>query len=146
MRPAEPRDAQALLALTIELGYASDLHEIEARLSRLLDHGEHALLVAESGGEVAGLCDLRLCEQIESPAFAEIAALVVGERFRGQGHGTALVAAAQAWARARGLPELRVRTNVRRTRTQAFYRALGFEGVKEQAVFRRRVAPGAASG
>ena len=68
---------------------------------------------------------------------AELVGLVVDEALRGRGIGAALVTAAEAWARERGLARLRVRSNVTREATHSFYRRLGYEEVKRQVVFRK---------
>ena len=54
---------------------------------------------------------------------------------RGEVIGSALVAEAARWARARGLPTLWVRVNVWREATPRFYESLGFHLHKEQRVF-----------
>ena len=53
-------------------------------------------------------------------------ALVVDESRRGLGIGAALVDAALDWAAGQGFDTLRVRSNVVRERTHAFYERLGF--------------------
>ena len=46
---------------------------------------------------------------------------------------------AWAWARARGCAALRVRSNVVRERAHRFYRRAGFETIKTQHVFEKRI-------
>ena len=47
--------------------------------------------------------------------------------------------AGEAWARARGLKEMVLRSNVIRERAHAFYRRLGYEEQKRQVKLRRRL-------
>ena len=61
----------------------------------------------------------------------------MAEGLRGHGAGRALIEAAVAWARERGVKTLRVRSRAQREGAHAFYEALGFERVKTQVVFRR---------
>lgn len=53
--------------------------------------------------------------------------LAVAESARGQGHGRALMAAAEAWLRARGCPKLQLMVRDGNDAAIGFYRALGLE-------------------
>jgi ribosomal protein S18 acetylase RimI-like enzyme len=53
--------------------------------------------------------------------------LAVAESARGQGHGRALMAAAEAWLRARGCPKLQLMVREGNDAAIGFYRALGLE-------------------
>ncbi len=77
--------------------------------------------------------------QLEEPPFAELAGLVVADSARGIGIGAALLAAAEAWARAAGFALMRVRSNVVRERAHRFYEREGYCRVKAQAVFHKSI-------
>jgi len=64
-----------------------------------------------------------------------VIALVVTEEARGEGIGSALVAEAVHWARARSLPRVWVRVSLWREATPRFYESLGFRLRKEQRVY-----------
>ena len=68
---------------------------------------------------------------------AEVVGLVVDADARRAGAGRRLVAAAEDWARAQGMGELFLRSNVVRPEAHAFYPALGFERSKTQHVYRK---------
>ncbi|RSV41151.1 GNAT family acetyltransferase [Sphingomonas sp. ABOLE] len=53
--------------------------------------------------------------------------LAVAESARGQGHGRALMAAAEAWLRARGCPKLQLMVRDGNDAAIGFYRAVGLE-------------------
>ena len=72
---------------------------------------------------------------IESGERVEIVGLVVDEQARRTGTGRRLVAAAEDWARARGMPELFLRSNVLRTEAHPFYEQLGFLRTKTQHAY-----------
>jgi RimJ/RimL family protein N-acetyltransferase len=77
--------------------------------------------VAEAGGDVVGLIFV-----IESGfGFGEIG-MMVDAAWRGQGVGTALVAAAIDWARARGLHKLTLSVFPQNEAAIALYRKFGF--------------------
>ncbi|HEX9009910.1 MAG TPA: GNAT family N-acetyltransferase [Holophagaceae bacterium] len=140
IRPARPGDADRLACLTGQLGYPAPPEAIQDRLDRLMAVEDQVVLVAEGDGEVVGWAQVGRGLTLESGAQAELVGLVVDEAWRGRGIGAALVAAAEDWARDRGLPRLRVRSNVTREATHRFYRNLGFEEAKRQVVFRKALA------
>lgn len=136
IRHAIDSDAAALAALSTQLGYPARPEEAAERLSAL---GAGALLVAEEDGAVLGwihVCGIRF---FQSPPFAEIVGLVVDETARGRGVGKLLVQAAAGWAAEQGYGKLRVRSNVVREDAHRFYEREGFQRVKTQAVFDRRL-------
>lgn len=139
IRPATAADAERLAALSTELGYPMTAEEAGPRFEALARHPDHALLVAEDGGRVAGWIQVSLTRVFEAAASAEIAGLVVDAAARGRGIGAALVAAAEDWAAERGCRALRVRCNVVRERAHAFYRRERFREIKTQKVFERPI-------
>jgi predicted N-acetyltransferase YhbS len=135
LRPADSQDAAALAALSGELGYPSTEDALVERLASVLGRDDHLVCVAEKDGKVVGWLHAFVAFRIESPAFAEIAGLVVARSTRGEGLGRQLVQAASAWARLKGLRKIRVRSNVVRKESHDFYTHLGFESLKSQRVF-----------
>ena len=136
IREATASDAAVLAALSTQLGYPAQPEEAAERLSAL---GAGALLVAEEDGSVLGwihVCGIRF---FQSPPFAEIGGLVVDEAARGRGVGRLLLEAAVRWAAEQGYGKLRVRSNVVREDAHRFYEREGFQRVKTQAVFDRRL-------
>ena len=140
IRRARPEDSPRLAELSTELGYPMTSGEAVSRLRELASHSDHAILVAEADGRVAGWIQVSLPRIFETPARAEIAGLVVDETARGHGIGRRLVNAAVDWARERGCLAIRVRTNVVRERARAFYRREGFGEIKTQMVMEKPIA------
>jgi N-acetylglutamate synthase-like GNAT family acetyltransferase len=127
IRAARPGDAAGIARLSAQLGYPADVAVFAERLERLLPLATHALLVCEGeGGRLAGFIGLERRLTIEAGDQAEVVGLVVDADARRGGAGRALIAAAEDWARARGLRELFLRSNVVRPEAHAFYPALGF--------------------
>lgn len=135
LRSATSGDAPAIAAIAREFGYEPSEAEVEDHLSDLLGRDDHAVFVAESDGAVQGWGHVRINRQIETPRYAELAGLVVRRGSRGQGIGSALLAAAEAWARERGERSLRVRCNMVRERAHRFYRREGYAELKQQKTF-----------
>jgi len=136
IRPGRTDDAPALARLCTELGYPSAEAQVRERLRRL-GAADHGLFVAEaeSDGDLCGVVDVHERVVLEEDPFAELIALVVAGDARGEGIGSALVAEAVRWARARDLPKLWVRVSLWREGTPRFYESLGFHLYKEQRVF-----------
>ena len=137
-RPAGLSDATRLCELSGQLGYPVWEAELSRRLAHLLDRSDHYLLLAEAAsGQVVGW--IHGAEQwiLESEPNCEILGLVVDQNFRSQGVGRTLVAAVEAWAAARGLTSIRVRSNVARAESHPFYERLGFSRIKSQHVYRK---------
>jgi GNAT superfamily N-acetyltransferase len=113
---------------------------IAERLERLLARPEDAVLIAEMpSGEVVGWLHAAEQELLESGRRCEILGLVVDAGQRKLGAGRQLVAAAEAWARERGLAEMAVRSNVARVESHPFYERLGYLRVKTQHAYRKRL-------
>jgi len=134
IRTAVAADAAALAALSDALGYPSTVEQVRARLI-LLDDPERTILVAQTGGSVAGFIDVHLQRVVESEPYGEVGGLVVGAAHRGTGVGAALLEAAAAWSRERGLERLWIRANLARVGPHEFYAAIGCRTVKDQRVY-----------
>ena len=135
VRVARLADAAALADLSTQLGYPSSEAQVRGRL-RLLDDPERTLLVAESGGVVAGFIDVHVQRTVEEDPYGEVGGLAVTRERRASGIGRALLDAAAAWARDRGLSHLWIRANLARgTAAHGFYEHAGCRTVKDQRVY-----------
>lgn len=138
IRAANIGDAADIARLSAQLGYPADVAVFADRLERLLPLPTHALLVCEGDdGRLAGFIGLEQRLTVEAGDEAEVVGLVVDADARRTGTGRKLIAAAEDWARARGLRELFLRSNIVRPEAHAFYPALGFERSKTQHVYRK---------
>lgn len=138
VRRARKDDAAAIAELAGQLGYPSTPPQIEKRLARVLGDSEHALFVAElPGGRIGGWLHAFGYHVIESDARAEVAGLVVDETQRGSGVGRLLMKTAEAWAREKGYPAVKLRSNIVRHAAHAFYQRIGYKIPKTQHVFEK---------
>ena len=136
IRGATRADATRLAALSEVLGYPVTADALAERLGR----DEELVLVAEVGpGQVVGWLHGAEQELLESGRRCEILGLVVDDSHRGQGVGRRLVQAAEAWASARGLDQMAVRSNVGRAEWHPFYERLGYVRAKTQHAYRKRL-------
>jgi GNAT superfamily N-acetyltransferase len=146
VRSATPADASAIARLSGQLGYPVAVQPVTARLQRLLTSDKEAVYVAtDTKGEV--IAWIHGAEQllVESGTRCEILGLVVDEVVRRGGIGRQLVEAVEQWALARGLGEVSVRSAVSRAESHPFYQQLGYERVKSQHVYRKRLAAAGAA-
>lgn len=141
IRDAHESDLPVLCLLCAQLGYRGDAADIARWFADLQGRAGHALLVAEIDGNVLGLADLSERRHLVGPPMAELESLVVLESARGKGVGAALLAAAESWAGARGLAGLNLGSRVTRTDAHRFYEREGYIRVKEQAIYRKMLAP-----
>lgn len=140
-REMREADAPRVAELAGELGYPSTAAQILARKAVLDRQGMSIVTVAErAGGEIVGW--IIVCEicSMELDPHAEVKGLVVAEGARSVGVGALLMGAGEAWARARGLREMVLRSNVIRERAHAFYKRIGYEEQKRQVKLRKRLA------
>ena len=121
----------------MELGYSVDQSELIENIKEILKR-DGAVIVAEENNEIIGsvcvLIDVRLAEGI----YAEIVSLVVSKKSRGKGVGKALVKEAEKWASYR-VKKIRVRANEIRFSAHAFYQNQGYNHIKSQKIFIKKL-------
>ncbi len=136
-RTYRPDDLEPLQGLLVELGYGVEAPELQNNIGEITTKGGE-IIIAEKDGEAVGsicvLMDARLAEGV----CAEIVSLVVTEKARGKGIGKGLVNEAIAWA-AKHVSKIRVRANEIRSAAHAFYRVQGFEEIKTQKIFIKKL-------
>ena len=142
IRPAASGDAATLGRLLEQLGYPTDAAEIPQRIEKLHARPGTTVLVAEDEtGEVLGVLTVHLFQTMhaDEPA-AWLTALVVEEKARGQGVGSALVACAEDWAIKHGALRIALTSALHRESAHEFYKARDYEhtGVRLTKVFVNR--------
>jgi GNAT superfamily N-acetyltransferase len=136
IRAATSSDANELAKLSGQLGYPADAATVLRRLDGVVAHHAGVVLVAvDPQGGLGGFAHVEPRRLLIAEQFAELAALVVSETARGQRVGSALLAAAEGWAREQGFASMRVRSNILRERAHRFYLREGYVERKRQAVF-----------
>lgn len=140
LRQARREDAAEIARLAGELGYPAAEPEMRARLAELLGRPEHCAIVAASGARLLGWAAAEIRTLLVAGTKAELMGLVVAAEARRLGVGTALVAAVERWAVARGCTQLGVRSNVARAESHPFYECLGYARTKTQHVYSKRLA------
>ncbi|HEY2067841.1 MAG TPA: GNAT family N-acetyltransferase [Gemmatimonadaceae bacterium] len=155
VRQATPRDLETVVALRLALLLEHRDHPIYGRLradagararelfAEQLRSRTEAIFLAEHAGEVAGV--LRCVESagsllLEPARYAYVSSAYVRPAARRRGVLRALLASADAWARARGLDQMRLHNVAGSAEAEGAWSALGF-GVVEQVRVRQLDAP-----
>src|SRR6476620_3906479 len=154
VRPATPRDLDAVVALRLALLREHPDHPIYGRLRTEVDRRARelfaaqlrarteTLLLAEIAGEVVGI--LRCVESMGSPLldparYAYISSVYVRPEARRRGVLRALVSDAERWSRARGLDQMRLHNVAGSVEAERAWEALGFTVVEQVRL--RALAP-----
>ena len=134
VRPPLLSDAPALASLAGELGYPTSPEALLGRLATLHPTDAAVLVSTDADDVPTGWCHVEMRRTLVEPMSALIAGLVIGEGHRSAGIGAQLLAAAEAWARARGCKRLVVATRITRERAHRFYAREGYEVSKTSYV------------
>jgi GNAT superfamily N-acetyltransferase len=142
IRPVTAADTPAVAALSGELGYATGVGDMSARLAAVLAAPGHAVFAAE-GADGAVLGWVHVCARLLliDPLSAFVEGLVVAPGKRRRGVGRALMAAAEDWARDQGALVIRLRSAATREDAHAFYRVLGYHQGKTALGFEKQLPP-----
>jgi RimJ/RimL family protein N-acetyltransferase len=137
IRPAEPQDAAELVALASAVAAEPEGWLLadsrwrsvgdERRYVRAVRrHADAALLVAEADGALAGRLSISRDPHPSSAHVADLG-LMVDARFRRRGIGSALLVAAEEWARSTGVTKLELHVFPHNTPAIALYDKHGYE-------------------
>jgi ribosomal protein S18 acetylase RimI-like enzyme len=131
VRPAEPRDADAVLALMEGLtrpAVADDPQPQRDVFSAHVDHADAEVFVAELDGQVAGAASFWVQPRLNwTTPQAWIPDLFVAPSFRRRGAARALLDACVAEARRRGCHRIVLESGHHRAEAHRLYEAYGFE-------------------
>jgi len=132
-------DAESVAGLCTQLGYRTSTNEVERRLHEAGDEA-HAVFMADTpDGRAVGWVQVCARTILVSDRHAEVEGLVVDREWRGKGVGRALMRRAEEWARQEGCKVVSLRSNVVREGARPFYEDIGYEMVKTQWAFRKRL-------
>ena len=134
-------DSAEVADLTSQLGYPAGEADIRRRYDLISDREDARLFVAQDAGRaILGWIHVQVTYLLETDPRAEIWGLVVAESARRSGVGRLLVNAAEDWAVKQGLTVIAVRSNLLRVEAHTFYERLGFEAVKNQKAYRKKLS------
>ena len=143
IRPVEPADAAAWVALRTELwprAPADHAPEVGAFLAD--PPSEEACLVAETSQAIVGFVEVGLrkyAEECTTSPVGYLEGIYVSQTYRGRGIGRALVEAAESWARDRGCSEMASDRALTNEESGRFHLALGFNEVHRIVCYRKKL-------
>lgn len=139
IRDIAEQDAEAINALSTQLGYTMSIEQTLANIRSVLGTQGHNAFVAILENKIRGWIGVAEALQIESAPFCEIRGLIVDEKLRGGGIGKLLIEKVKQWSKETGNKTLRLRCNMIRKEAHLFYQHLGFREIKEQKVFEMKI-------
>ena len=132
-RHASRADVRAVLALLTDdhLGATregDDLEPYHAAFDAMAHEAGNTLIVGETGGQIIATYQLTFISGLSLRAArrAQIESVRIASHLRGQGIGTAMIADAEARARAAGCTLIQLTMNRSRSDAKRFYERLGF--------------------
>ena len=126
IRNAIKEDAPAIQNLLEQLGYESELANLELSLSA--QSADSEVFVALDGQRPVGFISLIYFDYFPlQESVCRITAITVDEKARGTGVGTKLIDFAANKALEKACVQLEVTTSLAREKTQRYYAYLGFE-------------------
>jgi GNAT superfamily N-acetyltransferase len=143
VRDATADDAPDVARLLGQLGYPSTAQEVTARLGTWsVDPDGRVLAAVEPTGAVVGCLSVHAIPYFEKTGrWARVVSLVVDDRARRSGVGTALMRAAEDTARHWGCRTVEVTSHRARHDAHAFYQRLGYvDGCAESGRFLKPLA------
>ena len=145
IRPVDVADAEAVAALSAELGYPVSVAAMEARIRSYALLTDRVVFVACRDGIVIGWIDVGIVHHLQVEPNGEIGGLVVSHACRSSGIGAKLVSRAEEWVKERGVTRVVVRSNITREAAHRFYLREGYERTKTSAVFSKTLAAASAA-
>ena len=111
----------------------------DASFDRLVSGANNMVLVAREGERLVGYAQIIACDELGFNRFYEVAALLVAKTERSRGIGRMLMERVEAIARANGIREIKLSSQVFRSRAHVFYEGLGFEFYKISKFYAKKV-------
>ena len=135
VRPAVVGDAEAICEIcSSDLGYPCNPGLVRKKMEGLSPVRE-AVFVALVDGKCIGYIHVERYDTLYFESMANILGIAVRKEFQTGGVGSALLAAAESWAKENGIRLMRVISGANRTGAHAFYEAKGYVFGKMQKNF-----------
>ena len=123
--------------LTVQLGYPDQLVDFDKRFSLINKLPHHHLVVAETTAEKMAVAwmHLEIRYLLVSSFKVEISAIVVDQKFQGNGIGKKLLNYAENWTKNCGFKDIFLHTNILKEETHSFYLKFGYQNTKDSKMF-----------
>lgn len=130
IRKAKSEDFESVFPLFLQLWPDKAINKAE--LKKVFKRGAESqtdeLLCCEAKGQVIGFCAYAIVNNLWQEGYISyVYAMVVDEKYRGQGIGTALINEAINKSKASGMKRIELDSGFPREKAHKFYEKLGFE-------------------
>ena len=143
VRTAQAADIPSLIELlrvlfSIEADFQFDHEKQQRGLELLIENSdERCVFVAETEGEVVGMCSVQtLISTAQGAPKGWIEDVCVDEKYRGRGVGKMLLQAVDDWCLSRGIRGLQLLCDTANAPAQKFYEHLGWQPTQLQCLTR----------
>lgn len=142
IRAFQTEDAQPLSRLVRDWDMPEEFDAAAVRRSAesLLKVAGTAILVAMEGSRCIGYAQTMHCRELLMDPWVEVTQLLVAKDWRGKGIGHSLMSAVETAAQAAGVGEIRLSSQLFRSRTHVFYESLGYECTKMSKFYRKTLS------
>ncbi len=128
IRPVDADDVAGLVPLFAEWGHPLSAADVRAVISEWKSTARSEVLVADIGGEIAGMAAVSAGPRFAEPGrYGHLAGLAVAASRRRHGVGTSLLKAAEGCALAWGCDRLELTSSRSRDAAHDFYPRHGYE-------------------
>lgn len=136
-RIATKKDLPEMVNLMSDLGYRTNVKKLTAALE-LIRSQSGEVFVADDGKHIIGCINAIIDVRLAEGSTGEIVSLVIDKQHRGKGVGKGLLKYAEQWLTTKtGM--VRIRANTLRTNAHRFYLDKGYNEIKEQKIFMKKL-------
>lgn len=127
IRTVTLEDSAETARLMTQLGYPTSPAEMQERLMSIFPRQDYATFVAEASGNLVAMAGACLNHYYEkNGVYGHLIALIVDEKWRGQGLGAALVEKVEQWVKEQGAVSIMINSGFLRRDAHRFYERLGY--------------------
>ena len=126
LRVVKEEDRSGILSLAQQLGYSASEQSVNDLVTIVVSEENQQMVLAEEGDRLQGYIHLICnCSDRVNPRV-EIAGILIPDKFRGKGLGSAFVKEAEKWSRSKDIKLISIRRSLIRNEALAFFRHHGF--------------------
>lgn len=143
IRKAQQRDLEMLTGLALQLWPCHEAQELDGELGQIMTGEDGAFFLAFDGEAPVGFaqCQLRhdYVEGTDSSPVGYLEGIYVAEGFRGRGFARQLLAACEAWAKAKDCGEFASDCELSNTQSLGFHLRMGFAEANRIICFTKKL-------
>ena len=139
IRPAAKSDVKEMTEIiNTSLGYPCSEELVEEKL-KSVDRDREEVFVSVVDGKVNGFIHVEKYDTLYFETLCNVLGLAVANSAKRRGIGSALIQAAESWAKNKGIYAMRLNSGGKRSEAHTFYKNLGYDDVKEQQRFMKNL-------